>query len=235
MNEVKNTKSNEWLTAKDKRIIKIAAFIGGSLIVGGTLFFTGRHIYRKQLNKKTETKSLNDGSPENYAKRFKMAFDNDGFWGTDVTEVRKVFTEIPTQEDFTKVAEKYADLTKQNKGAFFKDLTDELTRSEYYEMQSILKGKPAKKGMKPSFDWNFATALSHRMKAAFDYTIFGLPSTDLGALEKALREIPTLYAFAMVKIVYKKEYGHEIETDLNGELDITDFSWKEILYKLPVK
>ena len=233
--EVKNTNKNEWLNTKDKRMVKVAAFIGSGLIVGSVLFFTGRHFYRVQQSKKTETKSLNDGSPENYAKRLKMAFDNNGFWGTDMDEVRKVFTEIPTQEDFVKVADKYAELTKQNKGAFFKDLTDELTTSEYYEMQSILKGKPLKKGIKAVFDLNFATSVSHRIKAAFDYTIIGMPSTDKGALEKALREIPTLYAFAMVKYAYKKEYGHEIETDLNSELDAFDFSWKAIIYTKPVK
>lgn len=225
--------SENWLTPDDKRILKYAAYAGGTVIIGGVVFFTARHFYRKNRANKAETQSLNDGTPENFAKRIKMAFDNDGFWGTDVEALRKVFTEIPSQEEFSKVVSKYEAITKGAKGSFYKDLTEELTTSEYYEMQSILKGKPTKKGAKPVFDWNAAYALSHRIKAAFDYTILGMPSTDKGALESALRQIPSLYAFAMVKVVYKKEYGHEIETDLDSELDVFDFSWKDIVYKKP--
>lgn len=223
----------EWLTPTQKRILTYVAFTGGAIAVGGVSFLIIRHFVRKNKSNKAEGQSLTDGTPENFAKRFIMAFDNNGFWGTNVVEVRKVFTEIPSQEVFSKVAEKYEALTKQAKGAFVKDLTEELTTSEYYEMQSILKSKPAKPGVKAVFDWNAATAMSHRIKAAFDYTILGMPSTDKGALETALRQIPSLYAFAMVKVIYKKEYGHDIETDLESELDVFDFSWKDIVYTKP--
>jgi len=224
---------NDWLTPADKRILKYAAFTGGIIIVGGVAYFTTRHIYRKRKSNKAEGQSLNDGTPENFAKRIKMAFDNDGWWGTDVEALRQVFTEIPNQETFIKVVTNYEAITKQEKGSFFRDLTSELTTSEYYEMQSILKGKPGKAADKPVFNWISANAMGHRIKAAFDYTILGMPSTDKGALETALRQIPSLYAFAMVKISYKKEYGHEIEDDLNSELDVFDFSWQEIIYKKP--
>lgn len=226
-------KKDEWLTPEDKRILKYAAYAGGVVLISGTAILTTRHFIRKSRANRAETQSLNDGTPENYAKRIKMAFDNDGFWGTDVDALRKVFTDIPSQEEFSTVVSKYEAITQQSKGAFYKDLTEELTTSEYYEMQSILKGKPLKKGGKKVFDWNAATAYSHRIKAAFDYTMLGMPSTDKGALEAALREIPSLYAYAMVKVVYKKEYGHEIEIDLDDELDVFDFSWKDIVYSKP--
>lgn len=231
---IKHSKqSNEWLTPEDRRILKYAAFAGGTVVISGVAVLTARYFIRKSRANRAETQSLSDGTPENYAKRIKMAFDNDGFWGTDVEALRKVFEEIPSQESFAKVVSKYEAITKGSKGSFYKDLTDELTTSEYYEMQSILKNKPKKTGDKKVFDWNSAYALSHRIKAAFDYTILGVPSTDKGALESALREIPSLYAFAMVKVVYKKEYGHEIETDLDNELDVFDFSWKGIVYTKP--
>lgn len=229
----KHTQGSEWLTPEDKRILKYAAYTGGTILIGGAAALTARHFIRKSRAGRAETQSLNDGTPENLAKRIKMAFDNDGFWGTDVDALRKVFTDIPSQEEFATVVSKYEAITQQGKGAFYKDLTNELTTSEYYEMQSILKAKPFKKGGKKVFDWNSATASSHRIKAAFDYTMLGMPSTDKGALESALREIPSLYAFAMVKVVYKKEYGHEIETDLDDELDVFDFSWKDIVYTKP--
>lgn len=226
-------KKDEWLTPEDKRILKYAAYAGSAIVISGTTVLIARHFIRKGRANRAETQSLNDGTPENYAKRIKMAFDNDGFWGTDVEALRKVITDIPSQEEFSTVVSKYEAITQQGKGSFYKDLTEELTSSEYYEMQSILKGKPLKKGGKKVFDWNSATSYSHRIKAAFDYTVLGMPSTDKGALEASLREIPSLYAFAMVKVVYKKEYGHEIETDLDDELDVFDFSWKDIVYTKP--
>lgn len=223
----------EWLTPDDKRVIKYAVYAGSTLLIGGVAFFTARHFLKKNKAGNAEKESLNEGTPENFAKRLKMAFDNDGWWGTNVKEIRKVFTEIPDMTAFTKVAAKYEDITKQSKGALFKDLTDELTTSELYEMQSILKGKPMKPGQKPVFNWNAAYAIIHRIKAAFDYTVLGMPSTDKGALENALNQIPSLYAFAMVKVGYKKEYGREIENDLDDELDVFDFSWKKIVYTKP--
>jgi hypothetical protein len=227
--------SSEWLTPGDKRVIKYAAFAGSTVIIGGVVFFTARHFYRKNRAGNAQTQSLNDGTPENYAKRIKMAFDNDGWWGTDVEALRRVFIEIPSQEEFSTVVSKYEALTKGSKGSFYVDLTKALTTSEYYEMSNILKGKPKKKGEKAVFDWNAAYAMSHRIKASFDYTILGLPATDKGALEAALREIPTLLAYAMVAVAYKKEYGTELEDDLNSELDIFDFSWKDIVYTKPKK
>lgn len=223
----------EWLSPQDKRIIKYAVYAGSTILIGGVVFLTARHFLRKTKSGKAEKESLNDGTPQNFAKRLKMAFENDGWFGTNVVEVRKVFTEIPDLATFTKVSQKYEELTRQSKGALFKDLTEELTSSEYYEIQSILKAKPAKPGQKPVFNWNSAYAMVHRIKAAFDYTILGMPSTDKGALESALNQIPSLYAFAMVKVAYKKEYGHEIEADLDSELDVFDFSWKNIVYSKP--
>jgi len=236
MPAAKDKKINKnWLTPTDRRILKYAAYTGGSLLIGGTIFFTAKHFYKKQRAGKAETLSLNEGTPENFAKRIKMAFDNDGFWGTDVEALRKVFLEIPSQEILKTVSEKYEALTKQSKGAFYRDLADELTTSEYLEMQSIIKGKPQRKGDKKVFDWNSAYSFSHRIKAAFDYTILGMPSTDKGALQIALSQIPSLYAFAMVKVVFKKEYGVEIEKALDSELDVFDFSWREIIYNKPKK
>lgn len=238
MPTVKNkhrSESENWLTPTDKRILKYAAYTGGTLLIGGTVFFTAKHFYKRRKSARAETQSLSEGTPENFAKRIKMAFDNDGFWGTDVEALRKVFLDIPSQEMVKKVAESYEALTGKSKGEFYKDLEDELTTSEYSEIQSIIKGKPVHTGDKKVFDWNVAYSISHRIKAAFDYTVLGMPSTDKGALKIALNQIPSLYAFAMVKVVFRKEYGTELESELDSELDVFDFSWREIVYNKPRK
>lgn len=221
------------LPLRDRRIIIYGASVFILLTVGGV--FLHYKIKAKKASK-AEGKALIDGTAQNLAKRLQLAFLNDGYWGTDVKLVRKVFQDIPYRDFYTNdIRSEYDNITKQKDKSLDRDLADELTATELSEMTAILNSKPIKKGQKPVFDWTTAYTFAHRMKAAFDYTIMGMPSTDKGALEAALKQIPTLTAFAMIKIAYKKEYGNELEDDLNSELDIFDFSWKSIVYTKPTK
>lgn len=216
----------------DRKLKRIVIYTLGTIALGTAAFFTGRHFLRKNKANKIEDASLKDNTPENFAKRFKMAFDNNGWWGTDVEAVRSVFTDMPSQLDFAKTVVAYKGLTKQ-KGNLIADLSDELTTTEYTEMQNILASKPDKKGQKQVFDVKKAIALAKRFKAAFDYTILGMPATDKGAVKQALIEIPTKYYWQVEKVVYKKLFGSDLESDLSSELDIFDFSWKEIINAKP--
>ncbi len=219
------------LPLKDRRIL-IYTGIGIIVLTAGSLF--AYHKYKAHQASKAEGKALTNGTAENLAKRLHIAFLNDGWWGTDVPMVRKVFQDIPFQTFYkVDVRKAYDKVTAQSNYALDRDLSDELTATELAEMTAILNSKPVNKGDKPAFTMQTAYTFAHRIKAAFDYTILGMPSTDKGALEIALRQIPSLYAFAMVKVAYKKEYSHEIEDDLDSELDVFDFSWKDIIYKKP--
>lgn len=226
-----NEEKGRLLPLRDRRIL---IYTGSAIVVLTVASIFAYHKYQAHKASKAEGKALIDGTGQNYAKRLQLAFLNDGWWGTDVPLVRKVFQEIPYQEFYYKdVRSEYDNITKQNNKSLDRDLADELTATELSEMTAILNSKPIKKGQKASFTLQTAATFAHRIKAAFDYTILGMPSTDKGALETALRQIPSLYAFAMVKVVYKKEYGHDIENDLDSELDVFDFSWKDIIYKKP--
>src|ERR1700761_2483903 len=86
------------LNDTDKMFIRIGAYTLGSAMLGAGLFFGVRAIIRHYVANKSESKSLNDDSSENLAKRLKMAFDNNGLWGTDVEQVRSVFMAIPSKE-----------------------------------------------------------------------------------------------------------------------------------------
>ena len=218
---------------KQKRQFKqIAFYTFGTILLGSAAFFTARHFIRKRKANKVEDKSLTDNTPENYAKRLKMGFDNDGWWGTDVDMVRAVFVDIPTKLDFAKTVKAYATLTK-GKNNLIADLGSELTTTEYTEMQNILASKPDKPGQKKIFDYNRALAIAKRFKAAFDYTVLGFPATDLGAVKQALIDVPTKYYWAVEKVVYKKIFGSDLESDLDSELDILDFSWRNIINAKP--
>lgn len=216
----------------DRKLRRVTIYTLGTIALGTAAFFTARHFLRKNKANKVEDASLTDNTPENFAKRLKMAFDNNGWWGTDVEAVRAVFVDMPSKTDFALTVRAYAGLTK-NTHNLIADLTDELTTTEYTEMQNILAGKPDKKGQKQVFDVNKAIALAKRFKAAFDYTILGLPATDKGAVKQALIEVPTKYYWAVEKVVYKKLFGSDLESDLDSELDIFDFSWKAIINAKP--
>ncbi|MBK6834053.1 MAG: hypothetical protein IPG89_07185 [Bacteroidetes bacterium] len=90
-----------------------------------------------------------------------MAFDNDGWWGTDVDAVRRVFVELASKEMFIDVMRSYKKLYNQN---LVEDLTDELTTSEYYEVQNILAAKPDKKGQTQAFTIETAKKFAKRFK-----------------------------------------------------------------------
>lgn len=223
-------KSN--LNETDKKIIRIAAYSIGTALIGTALFFTGRHIYRKATKSKEQNVSLDDNSEANFAKRLKMAFDNDGWWGTDVDAVRRVFVEISSKEMFVDVMKSYKKLYNQN---LVEDLTDELTTSEYYEVQNILAAKPDKKGQTQAFTIETAKKFAKRFKAAFDYTIVGMSATDKGALIQVFAEIKTQQIFELIKLAYKSIYGSSLDTDLDSELDMFDFSWRELIKQKPLK
>lgn len=221
-----------YLNETDKRVIRVAAYAFGSAIVGTALFFAGRHIYRNATKNKEQNVSLDDNTEANFAKRLKMAFDNDGWWGTDVDAVRRVFVELPSKEAFADVMKSYKKLYTRN---LVEDLTDELTTSEYYEVQNILAAKPAKKGEAQVFDTETAKKFAKRFKAAFDYTIMGMSATDKGALIQVFTEIKTQVIFELIKRAYKSIYGAGLDADLDSELDMFDFSWRDLIKQKPIK
>lgn len=220
-----------WLTQSDRQVIKVAAYTLGGLLLAGSGYWAVHKYFTSKAKKRSQREAFKEGTMESFANRIIMAFENDGWWGTNMPALRTTLREIPSKEAFARVMVEYK---KQTEGReFFADLKSELTGSELLEMMNIIAAKPQKTGTKKVFDWNTATAIARRIKAACDYAIMGMPATDKGALKTALEEIPSIYAFAMVKVMYKKLYGHEVEEDLNDELGPWDFSWKDIVYTKP--
>jgi hypothetical protein len=193
---------------------------GGILLIGGG-FFLVRKIVRTVSEKKVEQKSLEEGTPESYAKGLKMAFENDGWPGTKMAEVRRIMTEIPSKEFFKSVQKEYQKLYHH---PLNKDISSDLQSSEYREVISILAAKPDKKikgGIATSYNY---LALAKRLKAAFDkeYGIF--PGTDEPAIKAVFFEIPTQAAFLKVAEAYLNEYHTSLIDDLKGELEFWEYS-----------
>lgn len=225
-----NTK-NEF-TLKEKIL-----YTAGSIAAAFGTFFLGRKILRSAVSTREEKKTFSEDSPATYAKRIKMAFDNDGWFGTNTPELRKVLQEIPSKRSMTQVANSYQKLYSS---PLYKDMADELQSTEYNEMLSIINAKPDRIGKKGEKQ-NIITAKNYeewakRLKAAFDKSYGPFPGTDEEAIVAVFNEIPTQADFIQVAGHYKVLYGTNLLNDLKGESDYGEYSdWMKIILSKPKK
>lgn len=190
------------------------------LLATGSVIYFGRKIIQNMLSNNEERKTLDESSAAAYAKRIKMSFDNDGWPGTDKETLRAVMRQIPSKDVFAQVQTSYQKLFNDS---LLKNMGDELTTSEYSEMQQILAGKPDKitKGAKVSLNYS---ALARRLKAAFDKTYGFIPGTDEAAIKAVFLEIPTHAAFVQVGTAYFKEFGKSLIDTLKSELSSSAYT-----------
>lgn len=214
----------ETWTLKEKLIYSLI----GVVVIGGTIFLARKIILNKIANKE-ENKSFEDGTSATYAKQMKMAFENDGWPGTDTNMFRNTLRQISSKDEFNKVIKSYQKLYNSN---LIKDMSDELQSTEYNEMLQIIAAKPEKKGQVPTavaYD-----AWAKRLNAAFNKSYGFMPGTDDNAIVAAFNEIPTQGAFIRVALAYKKLYGTNMLEDLKGESEFGQYEeWMKIIVTKP--
>ena len=184
----------------------------------GGLIWLGNRFIKNKVEDKAHSKSFEDGTPETIAKQIKMSFENDGYWGTDTEKLRKVLIEITSKQQLNLVFKAYKKEYHRN---MYEDMSDELQTSEYNEMLQIIAAKPEKIGQAPTS--NQYTTWAKRLKAAFDKTYGFVSGTDEVAIKAVFNEIPTQTAFIKVGLAYKKEYGENLITALQGELEYWEY------------
>lgn len=191
-----------------------ALLIGGGVLTLGTgVYFLLRHFSTKKKNK-FENASFEIGSAETIAKQIKMAFDNNGFWGTQLEELRRIYSAIPSKEFYRKIQDAYA-IKYGNLNA---DLTSELKSTEYNELLYIMAAKPNKEGDPAAQSKH--TFWANRLRAAFDKEVFGyFPATDEEAVKAVFIEIPTKADFDMTDSVFQSLYGKTIMEELAEEIN----------------
>lgn len=223
-NSVTTSQQNqhETWTLKEKIIYSLLGLVG----VGGTVWLGRKLILDARANKE-QNQSFEDGSSATIAKQIKMAFENDGWWGTNTTALRDALVSVQSQDDWDQVVKSYQKLYNSN---LFKDLSDELQSTEYNEMLQIINSKPKKRGQAPT--GNQYRAWAKRMKAAFDKEYGFLPGTDDAAITATFNEIPTQAAFIQTAVEYKKLYGTNMLEDLNAESEFGQYDeWMAIIVK----
>lgn len=194
--------------------------LGGIVIIGGGIFLLNRWWRKRQANRE-EHKSTVEGSEADFAKRIKVAFENDGWPGTNNELLRQVIREIPSRDLFTKVDISFQRMDEK-KRPLMKALQDELSSTGYEEIRAIILAKPQKivKGVKPVYDYS---KWAIRLKTAFDKTYGPLPGTDEDAIRAVFLEIPTQAAFVEVGKSYQQQYGRSLIDDLKMELELWEY------------
>lgn len=212
---MQNTKQKKGMS--NREIILYS--MGSILLVGGT-FFIGRKLVRDAVKKHEENNSIEDGSIASYAKSIKMAFDNDGWWGTDEDALRNTLISIPSKQTFQAVAKSYQRLYNKSLMA---EMQSELSTSEYNEMVSIINGKAETNNSKVvNYSKQYET-WARRLKAAFDKTYGFIPGTDEEAIKAVFNEIPTQSAFVQVASAYQSLYHTNLITALKSELEFWEY------------
>ncbi len=195
----------------------------GVIVLGGAAILVSSMIRKSRANVE-ERKTMEDGSAATFAKQLKMAFENDGWPGTDEEAIRNVLRKIASKEDFKQVMDSYQRLYNES---LLRDLKDELTTSEYNEMLAIISAKPDRYNMNtatPALTAQQYQAWARRLKAAFDLSYGIIPATDEQAIRAVFLEIPTQAAFQQVAAIYKAEFGNDLISALQSELEFWEYS-----------
>jgi hypothetical protein len=197
---------------------KIMYSIGGVLVFGGA-FLLGRKMVRSGIAKNEEKKTFQEGSSATFAKQIKMAFENDGWPGTDEEKLRNVLRQVPSQNAMKDVAASYQRLYNSS---LYKDMQDELQSTEYDEMLSIISAKPVRTGDTVALSKQYEE-WAKRLNAAFNVSYGIFPGTDEDAIKAVFLEIPTQSAFLEVSKVYQQLYAASLIDDLKGELEFWEY------------
>ena len=196
---------------------KIQYSLIGLAVLGGAAILINSLIKKSKSNLE-ERLTLEDGSSATFAKQLKMAFENDGWPGTDEEAIRQVLRKVASKEDFQKVIDSYQRLYNDS---LLRDMKNELTSSEYAEMIAIISAKPdtySSKANGQPVSSQLYLSWAMRLKSAFD----GI-GTDEDAIRSVFIEIPTQTDFQQVANRYRAEYGSDLIRDLQGELEFWEY------------
>ena len=219
------------LTPKQKnRIVSISIVLGMSVISLIAIKFANHKIQDAVANNE-ESKSFGKNQYATWAKQLKMAFENDGWWGTNEIAVRQTLLEIPSKEAFQKVQSSYRKLYKGKN--LIEDLTGELKATEFNEMLAILQAKPKySKDVKEGVVYDPHGWAKRLYNAMSIYYVGIIPGTDEHAIRTVFSEMKTQKAFQDTEQAYQLLYSQSLSSDLDGDLNWS-IDWRGIIVKKP--
>lgn len=219
------------LTEKQRQTIVSFAIVLGISVVSVIAIKFASHKIQNLIANNEENNSFGEKQHPTWAKQLKMAFDNNGWWGTDEVAVRQVLKAIPSQEDFKKVQVAYRKLYKGRN--LIEDLTDELKSTEFNEMLAILQSKPQKAKDAKAGNIYDPHGWAIRLYNAMSIYYAGIfPGTDEEAILSVFSEMKSQKAFNDTKQAYQSLYATNLEEDLDGDLDWS-MDWRDIINQKP--
>ena len=125
-------------TPRDLEVYTLTGVIGAGAIVG--VYFLVKNKVTAAKQTAIQETGLQAGTASNWAKRLKMAFDNDSpfGWGTDEVAVYQVFKELPNKRAYSEVQRNYKILYAKDLNA---QLQDELDSKEFQIVMKIYNSK----------------------------------------------------------------------------------------------
>lgn len=211
-----NGPDNIGLTTREK----IQYSLVGIVLLGGAVILA-RNLIKTGISRSEQRLTMEEGSAPALAKQIKMAFDNDGWWGTDKDALRSAVIAVPHKTAFKDVINSYQRLYGRSMMA---DMQAELKTTEYNEMLAIVSAKPeGGASSSPSSTPPFQS-WAKRLKAAFDIKYGPFPGTDEEAIKAVFIEVPTQSAFQQLSIVYQNMFGSDLVKDLREELEFWEYA-----------
>lgn len=130
-------KATAYATYVGVTILGLGALTGGYFLIHNAV----KTARVKKQQEVIEERGLDAGAPEGWAKRIKMAIDNDNAfgWGTDEEAIYQVFRELPNKRAYTLVQRAFKTLYKVDLNAA---IQDELDSKEYATVMAIYNKKP---------------------------------------------------------------------------------------------
>ncbi len=199
---------------------KIQYSLLGLALAGGVVI-VGRKAIKHAIAGSEQSKTFEEGNAPTIAKQIKMAFENDGWWGTDKVALRAALRAIPSKAEFRKAISSYKKLYNGN---LLADMQSELKSTEYNEMLSIIAVKPESGNATSAVTGKDLQGWAKRLKAAFDIDYAGFPGTDEEAIKAVFIEIPSQEAFNQVAAAYQALFGSSLSEDLKSELELWEYS-----------
>lgn len=208
---------HDGMTVKEK----IQYSLLGIIVVGGAVII-GRNWIRKAKVNHEQLLTLDEGNAPTIAKQIKMAFENDGWFGTDKDALRLAIRSIPSKSDFRKVMVSYQKLYSSS---LLGDMQKELKSSEYNEMLYIVSAKPETHSASEQHQLTMdeLQGWAKRLNAAFNISYGPFPGTDEPAIKAVFLEIPTQAVFVQVGTVYQSLFGNDLIDDLKSELELWEY------------
>ncbi|MGZ4063836.1 MAG: hypothetical protein ACXVP0_12760, partial [Bacteroidia bacterium] len=138
----------------------------------------------------------------------------------NMTELRRIMTDLKSQEEWDQIATKFNDEYGEELPRTMEKI---LESSENLELIAIKSAKPLKAGQKVAGDVLYK-AWAERFKYAFDLKhVILFNGVDLEAIQMVMREIPTQRAFINVGVAYNKNKFGDLLPTLKSKLSTSEY------------